>query len=91
MWRLLPSLTPIGRIRTGLVTASGVFLGSQRVKATLELGTDGDQFVSRSAIEILGVDCTLRRLRDSMRPALFALPWGLWSSSLPPLLVRQRL
>ena len=33
--------------------ASGVFLGSQKVRATLELGTGGDEFASRSAIEIL--------------------------------------
>jgi hypothetical protein len=33
--------------------ASGVFLGSQRVRATLELGAGGDQFASRSAIEVL--------------------------------------
>lgn len=36
--------------------ASGVFLGSQRVKATVELGTGGDEFASRSAIEILSLD-----------------------------------
>ncbi len=33
--------------------ASGVFLGSQKVRATLELGAGGDEFASRSAIEIL--------------------------------------
>jgi len=33
--------------------ASGVFLGSQTVRATLELGAGGDEFASRSAIEIL--------------------------------------
>jgi len=33
--------------------ASGVFLGSQEVRATLELGEGGDEFASRSAIEIL--------------------------------------
>jgi hypothetical protein len=36
--------------------ASGVFVGSQRVRATLELGAGGDEFASRSAIEILDVD-----------------------------------
>jgi hypothetical protein len=36
--------------------ASGVFLGSQRVSATLELGAGGDEFSSRSAIEILDVN-----------------------------------
>ena len=33
--------------------ASGVFLGSQNVRATLELGADGDAFASRSALETL--------------------------------------
>ena len=36
--------------------ASGVFLGSQKVSATLELGASGDDFASRSAIEILDVN-----------------------------------
>ena len=36
--------------------ASGVFLGSQKVRATLELGEGGDEFVSRSAIETLDVN-----------------------------------
>jgi hypothetical protein len=36
--------------------ANGVFLGSQRVRATLELGAGGDGFTSRSAIEILDVN-----------------------------------
>ena len=36
--------------------ASGVFLGSQIVRATLELGAGGDEFASRSAIEILNVN-----------------------------------
>jgi hypothetical protein len=36
--------------------ASGVFLGSQTVRATLELGTSGDEFASRSDIEILDVN-----------------------------------
>jgi hypothetical protein len=33
--------------------ASGVFLGSQKVRAALEIGVDGDGFTSRSAIETL--------------------------------------
>ena len=33
--------------------ASGAFLGSQKITATLELGAGGDVFASRSAIEIL--------------------------------------
>jgi hypothetical protein len=37
-------------------SASGVFLGSQKVTATLELGASGDDFASRSAIEILDVN-----------------------------------
>jgi hypothetical protein len=36
--------------------ASGAFLGSQKVRATLELGASGDEFASRSAIEILDVN-----------------------------------
>ena len=36
--------------------ASGVFLGSQKITATLELGAGGDAFASRSAIEILDVN-----------------------------------
>ena len=36
--------------------ASGVFLGSQKVTAALELGASGDEFASRSAIEILDVN-----------------------------------
>ena len=36
--------------------ASGVFLGSQKVKATLELGVGGDEFTSRSAIETLNAN-----------------------------------
>ena len=35
--------------------AIGVFLGSQRVTAALELGASGDEFTSRSVIEILDV------------------------------------
>ena len=34
----------------------GVFLGSQKVRATLELAAGGDEFASRSAIETLDVD-----------------------------------
>jgi hypothetical protein len=37
-------------------SASGVFLGSQKITATLELGAGGDAFASRSAIEILDVN-----------------------------------
>ena len=36
--------------------ASGVFLGSQKITATLELDAAGDTFASRSAIEILDVN-----------------------------------
>lgn len=36
--------------------ASGVVLGSQKVTAALELGESGDEFASRSAIEILDVN-----------------------------------
>ena len=36
--------------------ASGVFLGSQKVRATLELGEGGDEFASRSALETLDVN-----------------------------------
>jgi hypothetical protein len=40
--------------QTGLFSSrSGVFIGSQRVSGALELGGSGDQFASRSAIEIL--------------------------------------
>jgi hypothetical protein len=39
--------------------ASGVFLGSQRVKAALELEAGGDEFASRSVIEILDVNDNL--------------------------------
>jgi hypothetical protein len=35
---------------------SGVFLGSQKIRATLELGADGDAFASRSVIEFLDVN-----------------------------------
>jgi len=36
--------------------ASGAFIGSQKVTAALELGAGGDEFASRSAIEILDVN-----------------------------------
>jgi hypothetical protein len=36
--------------------ASGVFLGAQKVTAALELEASGDEFASRSAIEILDVN-----------------------------------
>lgn len=36
--------------------ATGVFLGSQKVTAALELGASGDEFASRSTIEILDVN-----------------------------------
>ena len=36
--------------------ASGAFLGSQKITATLELDAGGDAFASRSAIEILDVN-----------------------------------
>jgi hypothetical protein len=36
--------------------ANGVFLGSQRVTAALELGASGDEFASKSVIEVLDVD-----------------------------------
>ena len=36
--------------------ASGVFLGSQKVRATLELAPSGDEFASRSLIETLDVN-----------------------------------
>ena len=39
--------------------ASGVFLGSSKVTAALELGASGDDFASRSAIEILDVSGNL--------------------------------
>ena len=39
--------------------ASGVFLGSQKVRAALELGASGDEFASRSVIEILDVNDTV--------------------------------
>jgi hypothetical protein len=35
---------------------TGVFLGSQKIRATLELGTGGDAFASRSALETLDVN-----------------------------------
>jgi hypothetical protein len=39
--------------------ASGVFLGSQRVSAALELAGNGDEFASRSAIAIMDVTGTV--------------------------------
>jgi hypothetical protein len=36
--------------------ASGIFIGSQRIRAALELGAGGDEFASRSAIEFLDVN-----------------------------------
>ena len=35
--------------------SSGVFIGSQKVTSALELGASGDEFASRSVIEILDV------------------------------------
>jgi hypothetical protein len=40
-------------------SASAVLLGSQKVTAALELGASGDEFVSRSVIEILDVNGSL--------------------------------
>jgi len=39
--------------------ASGVFIGSQKVTAALELGSSGDDFASRSVIESLDVNDNL--------------------------------
>ena len=39
--------------------ASGVFLGSQKVTAALELGAGGDEFSTRSVIEVLDVNDTV--------------------------------
>jgi hypothetical protein len=39
--------------------ASGVLLGSQKVSAALELGATGDEFASRSVIEVLDVNDNL--------------------------------
>lgn len=39
--------------------ASGIFIGSQKVTAALELGWSGDEFTTRSAIEILDVNDNL--------------------------------
>ena len=39
--------------------ASGVFIGSQKVTAVLELGASGDEFATRSAIEIFDVNDNL--------------------------------
>ena len=39
--------------------ASGVFVGSQRVTATLELGASGDKFTTRSVIEVFDANDNL--------------------------------
>ena len=39
--------------------ASGVFIGSQKVTATLELGASGDEFTSNSAIEVFDANDNL--------------------------------
>ena len=39
--------------------ASGVFIGSQKVTATLELGASGDEFTSTSAIEVFDANDNL--------------------------------
>ena len=39
--------------------ASGVFIGSQRVTATLELGASGDEFTTSSAVEIFDANDNL--------------------------------
>jgi hypothetical protein len=39
--------------------ASGVFIGSQKVTATLELGASGDEFTSRSVVQLLDADDNL--------------------------------
>jgi hypothetical protein len=39
-------------------SASGAFIGSQRVTGSLELGSGGDEFATTSAIEILDVNGT---------------------------------
>jgi hypothetical protein len=39
--------------------ASGVFIGSQKVTATLELGASGDEFTSSSAIEVFDANDNL--------------------------------
>ena len=39
--------------------ASGVFIGSQRVTATLELGASGDEFTSSSVVEIFDANDNL--------------------------------
>ncbi len=36
--------------------ASGVFIGSQKVTATLELGASGDEFTSKSVVEVFDVN-----------------------------------
>ena len=39
--------------------ASGVFIGSQRVTATLELGASGDEFTSSSVVEVFDANDNL--------------------------------
>jgi len=39
--------------------ASGVFLGSQRITPALELGASGDEFATRSVVEVFDVDDNL--------------------------------
>jgi hypothetical protein len=39
--------------------ANGVFLGSQKVKAALHLGTSGDEFTTRSTIEVFDANDNL--------------------------------
>ena len=39
--------------------ASGVFMGSQRVTATLKLGESGDEFTTRSVIEVFDANDNL--------------------------------
>ena len=34
--------------------ASGVFIGSQKITAALELGASGDEFTTHSAVEVFG-------------------------------------
>jgi hypothetical protein len=36
--------------------ASGVFIGSQKVTATLELGASGDEFTTQSVVQVLDVN-----------------------------------
>ena len=39
--------------------ASGAFMGSQKVRATLELGASGDEFTGKSAVEVLDANDNL--------------------------------